>query len=81
MLGAAGMAFGHRIKPAWMQRMAAAETAHGQPAPAQYAKARQRLGGIFRAAWMKPAARPEQRADRALVAAQHENEKPGDHVD
>jgi len=81
MRGAVGLVFGHRIKPAWMQRMAADDAAHGQPAPAQDAKARQRLDGVFRTAWMKPAARPEQRADRALVAAQQENKKPGEHVD
>jgi len=73
------MRFGHRIKPAWMQRMAAAEATHGQPAPAQHAKARQRADGIFRTARHEPAARSEQRADAALVNAQQKNENPGDH--
>jgi len=79
MTGAVGMVFGYWIKPAWMQRMAAAKTAHSEPAPAQRAKARQRLDGIFRTAWMKPAARANQRADGTLVNAQQKNKYPGGH--
>ncbi|MNT38007.1 hypothetical protein D3C72_1741770 [compost metagenome] len=71
--------FGHWIEAAGMERMAAAQPSRRQPAAAQRAVPGDGVHGVFRAARHETAARPQQRADEALVEAQQGDEQARDH--
>lgn len=62
-----------------MERLAAAQPQQRKPATTQRAVYADGLHPVFRAAGDKTAARPEQRADEALVQAQYGNEEAADH--
>jgi hypothetical protein len=70
---------GHRVEPARVQWMAAAEAADGQPASLQHAEAADGLHRVLRATGDESAAWPQQGADEALVAAQQQDEEAVDH--
>src|SRR5258708_12234667 len=57
----------HRIEAAGMERMAAADAPECEPEPAQQAVLFERLEGVLRATRIVAAARPQQRAQGALV--------------
>lgn len=75
------LAFGNRIQAARMQGMAARQSADGQPDAARGTMEGDRLHRVFRTAGHETAARAEQGADEALVAAQHRDEQAFDHPD
>src|SRR5919109_4575100 len=70
---ASGVHGGHRIMAARIQRMAAADSAQGEPAAARGAMRLHRLQRVLRTTRMKAAARPQQRAEHALVGAYQED--------
>jgi len=63
-----------------MERVAAAQPQQRKPAATQRAVYADGFHPVFRAAGDKTAARPEQRADEALVQAQYGDEEAADHA-
>ena len=64
--------FWYRIESARMPRMALAQAPRSQHAALCRAVFTNRLGGVIRAAWVKTAILPENRADAQLICAQQQ---------
>ena len=65
---------GHGVKTTWMERVTATDSAYGEPAPAQRAVFRDCLQAVGTTGWQEPAVRSEQRADKASVTLDDNNE-------